>query len=78
VYQFWQAYSSVGLAFADLVAAVSCCSCRMTTKVTQIGKYTVPAGTIVGECLWGMEVPQQHSSCVSWTMPLREIAEQLC
>lgn len=25
-------------------------SCRMTTKVTQIGKYTVPAGTIVGEC----------------------------
>jgi hypothetical protein len=28
---------------------VSFCCCRMTTKVTQIGKYTVPASTIVGE-----------------------------
>jgi hypothetical protein len=33
----------------------------MTTKVTQIGKYTVPAGTIVGE--WkrhNCQQPQQQ------------------
>lgn len=40
--------ASVGTACSIVWCAVLCC--RMTTKVTQIGKYTVPAGTIVGEC----------------------------